>query len=303
MRSYFAFSQTESRGALLLILLTLVALGAGPWLSARKSQAVLPSSQDWHTLDSLVAVLDQMEATSFAQPKREAAFPFNPNTADSATLTRLGFKPWIAQRMINYRQKGGTFRIKSDVKKIYGLSDATYQRLYDYLQLPEQLAARSQHSTPKSSTQLVPAPRATAEQKKEKERVISLDINQADTTSLKQLRGIGSVLANRIVKYRQKLGGFHTTEQLREVYHMTETGTHSVLKSTYVAEDHQLRLLNINQADVTILAQHPYISWDLAQALVQHRQDYGKFRSLDDLREVYLINENVVEKIAPYLEI
>ena len=305
LRSYFAFSQTETRGALLLILVTLIALSAASLLSARFSKVSPVSTQDWYRLDSLVAVIDSREATGSTAVHLHSVtelFPFDPNVADSATLTQLGLKPWIAQRVVNYRQKGGAFRIKTDFKKIYGLSETAYHRLYPYLQLPEKLAVRKR----KEATRGVPrlsntaASSARAESKK---RTLSLDINAADTTQLKQLRGIGSRLAARIVKYRQALGGYRTKEQLQEIYHLTESGAVSLQKNTYIASGDQVRRLNINRADAKILAQHPYISWDLARALVQHRQDYGEFHSLDDLREVYLMTEKVFEKITPYLEI
>ena len=296
MRSYFAFSRTETRGALLLLFFTLVALGLTHWVSIKTAQPPPLSEKDWHVLDSLVAVLEREEEPFLATPRpRVISHPFNPNTADSATLTQLGLKPWVARRVVNYRQKGGRFRIKADFKKIYGLPDTTYQRLYAYLQLPEERAARKRTAPTARPVPVLP--------KAKEAKHLSLNINTADTALLKQLPGIGSVLASRIVKYRRKLGGYHSLAQLQEVYHMTERGAVSVRKSTYVAEDHPLRRLNINEADATILAQHPYISWDLARALVRHRQDYGEFRSLDDLREVYLMNEKVLEKITPYLEI
>ena len=302
MRSYFAFSHTETRGALLLLLLTLMVLGTAGFLSARMTQTAPLSEQDWRTLDSLVALLDSRgEAAPSTAPTRNKLFPFDPNTTDSATLTHLGLRPWIAQRVINYRRKGGQFRIKADFKKIYGLPDATYQRLYAYLQLPEK------RSRPKKNTAVrTPLPSAGKNPSKRKTtatRTLSLDINTADTTQLRLLPGIGSKLSARLVKYRQKLGGYHSKEQLQEIYHLTERGAVSLQKNTYIAEGSPLRRININHAEAKILAQHPYISWDLARALVQHRQDYGEFRSLDDVREVYLMTEKVFEKIAPYLEI
>lgn len=130
-----------------------------------------------------------------------------------------------------------------------------------------------------------------------------MDINTADTAQLKQLPGIGSKLSARIVKYRQVLGGYHRVDQLREVYHMTDRGIASLQESAYVAPGNHPRRININGSDAAALAKHPYISWEIARAVVAHRQDYGEYRSLDDLREVYLMTPKLFEKISPYLEI
>ena len=300
MRSYFAFSQTETRGALLLILCTLMALTTASFWSARMPDVSPLAAQDRRMLDSLVAVIDRREASLPATHSAVALFPFDPNVADSATLVQLGLKPWIARRVVNYRQKGGKFRIKADVKKIYGLPEATYQRLQAYIQLPAQRAVRTKTATSVSRSA---TPAAQPVPKEKKKRTLSLNINTADTALLKQLPGIGSKLSARIVKYRQKLGGYYAMNQLQEIYHMTEAGATSLQTRTYITDGYPVHRININRADAAILAQHPYISWDLARALVQHRQDYGEFRSLDDLREVYLMTEKVFEKTAPYLEI
>ena len=311
IRNYFAFSQTETRGAVLLLFFTLSMIAGSAFLSARMTHSYPTSDNDRRTLDSLVAVLEQVRSdktrpdkvqpVAFSSEQTLALFPFDPNVTDSATFTQLGLTPWIAQRVLRYREKGGVFHSKADFKKIYGLPEATYYRLYDYMQLPEKAVARKKATgvtKPRKTASL-----STRSEREEKNHVISLDINIADTTLLKQLPGIGSTLSARIVKYRQKLGGYHHINQLQEVYHMTDLGVASLQKRAYVAEGNRLHKLNINRSDAKTLAQHPYISWDLARALVKHRQDYGEFRTLDDVQEVYLMTEKVFEKIAPYLEI
>lgn len=302
LRDYFAFSRTETRGTVLLLLLTGSVITASTVLSAR-TNSLLHTDEDWQTLDSLVTWLDQASSAPIASTSAHVAlFPFDPNNADSATLTQLGLKPWIAQRVLRYREKGGAFRRKADFKKIYGLPEETYLRLYDFIQLPENYIAAKKSVVPRQPERTTTSSEPTGLTKKEV-RVLSVDINTADTTLLKKLPGIGSKLSARIVKYRQLLGGYHTMSQLQEIYHMTDLGVASLQKSAYIAEENHLHILNINTSDAKTFAQHPYISWELARALVAHRQDYGEYRALDDLLEVYLMTEKVFEKIAPYLEI
>ena len=298
MRGYFAFSHAEARGAVLLIALTLSGMAVAAYVASRTTVTSASTEQDRRMLDSLVAILEDHHLPTSTTPPASKPFLFDPNTADSATLCQLGLSPRLARRVINYRSKGGMFRRKEDFSKIYGLPEATYQRLYSFIQLPERLNAPRTARAGISRRRSLPPPAS-----EERSTLSWLNINTSDTAQLKQLPGIGSTLAARIVKYRQKLGGYHSVEQLEEIYHMTDQGLKSLKARTLIQPEDSLRRVNINHADLKTLAQHPYISWDLARALVQHRQNYGEYGSLDDLREVYLMTEKVFEKVAPYLEI
>ena len=288
-----------------LLLFTLGVITLSAFFIGRSSTPAPISEHDWEALQALVAQLDSNQAVSPARTERSIVLrPFNPNTADSATLTQLGLSPWIARRVLRYRAKGGVFRVKSDFKKMYGLPEATYERLYDYLQLPEKKRYTPAARVAKGQTDRTDQPRVGYAKRTETAyRREPLDINAADTSLLKRLPGIGSILSARIVKYRQLLGGFHRLEQLQEVYHMSERGAASVRTEAYIAEGNQVQRLNINQLDAKTLAQHPYISWEVARAVVNHRRDYGNFQALEDLREVYLIDEELFAKLTPYLEI
>ncbi len=304
INEYFAFSQTEVRGMVVLLLFTLGVIGLSAFFTGRSSTAPIPD-HDWETLEALVTQLDSSQVVSSTRTERSIVFrPFNPNTADSATLTQLGLSPWIARRVLRYRAKGGVFRVKSDFKKMYGLPEATYERLYDYIQLPEKKRRTPASRAAKDQTDRTDKPRVSYAKRTETAyRREPLDINAADTSSLKRLPGIGSTLSARIVKYRQMLGGFHRLEQLQEIYHMSERGAASLRTEAYIAEGNQVRRLNINRLDAKTLAQHPYISWEVARAVVNHRRDYGNYQTLEDLREVYLIDEELFAKLMPYLEI
>ncbi len=305
IHEYYAFSQTEVRGMVFLLLFTLGIIGLSAFYTNQPSTTPVPD-RDWKTLEALVAQLDSNQASfSYARPEKKVVLhPFNPNTADSATLTQLGLSPWIARRVLRYRAKGGVFRIKSDFKRMYGLPQATYERLYDYIQLPEEKRASASTAAKGQTSRKEKSGASSFERgNNAAERREPLNINVADTGSLKRLPGIGSTLSARIVKYRQLLGGFHRLEQLEEVYHMSERGAASLRSEAYVAEGNTVTPLNINRLDVKTLAQHPYISWEVARAVVNHRRDYGNYQTLEDLREVYLIDEELFAKLTPYLEI
>lgn len=128
-----------------------------------------------------------------------------------------------------------------------------------------------------------------------------VDINTADTTRLQMLRGIGSVFANRIVKYRALLGGFVNTEQLLEVYGMTEDRYLSIEPHITLSKSN-VKMLLINLASLDDLRHHPYIDYYQARAIINYRNTVGPIRNSEDLMKISLLDENTIRKIAPYIQ-
>ena len=223
-------------------------------------------------------------------------FFFNPNLATVYDFQRLGLSSKVAQTIVNYRNKGGTFKRPEDFKKVYGLSKEDFKRLESYIQLevpplpsnPEDLADKEE-TTPK-----LPASYESPSKKN-----VTLDINTASAAEWQQLRGIGAAYANRIVKFREALGGFASVEQVAETYQLPDS-TFQKIKPFLIASTIQ-RKLAINQADVNVLSAHPYLSKKEAQVLLNYRTQHGNFKSIDDVRKVKILSENTLKKLEPYL--
>lgn len=231
---------------------------------------------------------------SAAESKKVRLFAFNPNLATAAELESLGIPSTQARRIVNYRGKGGRFRQKADLLKIYGLDSITYQRLYPFIDLPAVRPARR------------PAP-AGRKEKPPPERVrpaiAAFDLNETDTATLKKIRGIGSVLAERIVRYRARLGGFVAPNQLHEVYRLDSMVIDALFRAAYIAEDFVPRSISLNTSDEYVLAVHPYIGKTLARAIVAYRYQHGSFGSVDELRHIHHVDDSVFFRIRPYLSV
>jgi competence ComEA-like helix-hairpin-helix protein len=143
-------------------------------------------------------------------------------------------------------------------------------------------------------------PNAYAEEKKA--RLTVADINTTDTTALIALPGIGSKLAYRIINFRDKLGGFHSVDQVGETYGLPDS-TFQKIKPYLNINPNAVRKININTATKDELKAHPYIRWQLANAIVEYRNQHGTYKSIDDLRNIVLIDEATLNKIAPYLSL
>jgi competence protein ComEA len=221
-------------------------------------------------------------------------FEFDPNTIDAAGWKRLGVRDKTIATIQNYLSKGGKFRKADDIKRIYGLFPDEAERLLPYVKIARAentaYTPKTYDNTTNESTPTYTKPTYTPK---------TIDINTADTTALISLPGIGSKLAARIINYRVKLGGFSSVNQLAETYGVPDS-TFQKIKGKLVFNG-GIRQLNINTADANTLKVHPYIKWNIANAIVQYRTQHGNYSSIADLKKIEIIDEQTFNKIAPYL--
>ncbi|MFD2246088.1 ComEA family DNA-binding protein [Pontibacter ruber] len=307
IRRYFGFSQREVNGFLWLISI-MVLLTAAPFLFDLFYKPTNPdagTAADKQLLDSLVA---QLEAR---QPEERggrykvptvALRPFNPNQLTAEQWQAFGLPRYLAQRILNYRSKVGDFTYKAELGKIYGLPDSVFQRLYPYIELPVERPDKYGRSKSIAGTSSKPYSNPNwSSRPREKFILAPFNINTADTTQLKQIRGIGSKLSARIVKYRNSLGGFHSMAQVGEVYGLQPEVVDSLHKYTFVPKTNTLQQLSINTATADQLRAHPYISSNVARAIVAYREQHGPYQHLEEVRKVKLVTQELFEKIRPYL--
>lgn len=289
VRAFFGLSRRETQGFIILLPLLILSVFIMPTYHLWKASQKQDFSKESKELDSLLARWTWEEKKdSILKEADHVLFTFNPNTSTKEDLIRLGFSNQLATRIHNYRTKKGRFVIKSDLLKIYGMDSGLYKRVFAFINLPEE------RETKKSA---LPAINETAVSlPKEK-----FDINQADTTQLISIYGIGSKLSQRIIKYKNQLGGFISMNQLSEVYGLDTAVINELNRKAYVTSDYQPKKININSATEKELSTHPYIKYSLAKAITTYRFQHGNFNSVEDLKKIALIDETFYNKIKPYL--
>lgn len=208
---------------------------------------------------------------------------FDPNSADENTLRKFGFNGYQASNLIKYRKSGGSFSTSRDVLKIYGIGSAFYKQIEKHIQI------ESFEKSPREDE-----PEIVAEPE------IHIELNSADSTELVKLRGVGSVFANRIIKYRNLLGGFYTTDQLLEVYNFPEE-TYRQIEPHIFVNQQKIQRIRLNFADYGQLIRHPYIEKDHVKAILDYRNSNGAFQSVEQLVESGIIDPEKVSKIKPYI--
>ena len=219
-------------------------------------------------------------------------FPFDPNTADSITFLRLGLKPWQAHNALQYRRHNGRWRKPESFLKLYGLTEKQGKELLPYIRIQknaEELLWEEQKNRRDSL-------RATLPQKYPPGTTISL--NDADTTMLKRVPGIGSYYASKIVRYRERLGGFVSVQQLLEI-----DGLPPKIETWFeIGEPVKTEKLRINHADFKILVRHPYLNYEQVKVITNHIRLRGPLKSFDDLKLSKEFTEKDFERLRPYID-
>lgn len=312
IRNFFGFSHGEAKGFLLLLWL-LLALSLGYVLYRNLPEEGYTSyAEDKALLDSLIQQMEQQEPEALPRLAHSAAleerlapefFPFDPNQLSVDSLRLLGLPQWLAGRIEKYREKGGRFRKKEDLRKIYGLSDSIYAQLAPYIYIRNQPAVAAKPE--RAQLEKVPSERSpsSAAGAVAKSPLLRLDINMADSLELQQVKGVGPVLSGRIVRFREKLGGFVSLEQLYEVWGLDSVVVERLQTQAYVQEDFKPAIIKINSASREELALHPYINPSQARLLHAYRQQHGPFKSPDELAKIHTLDSEFVKKVAPYIRL
>ena len=193
-------------------------------------------------------------------PRQVESFRFNPNTVSVEELQRLGFSEKQALAIEHYRQKGGRFRRKADFAKSFVVADSVYKRLEPFIDIPK------------------------------------LDINQADSTALLALPGIGPFFAGKVVQYRTQLGGYSTPEQLMDIWHFDQEKYDGLKDLITCSEPEPYPLWQLPEE---ALARHPYLSRAEAHGVVLYRQhNKPEACTLEGLQKAGVLSEEHAGKLS-----
>lgn len=228
------------------------------------------------------------------EEQKAERFAFDPNTADSIQLLRLGLRPFIVRNIYKYRAKGGRFRKPEDFARMYGLGKEEYKSLAPYIKISSDyqpssslISETEKSSTPKDSLRY-PVKLSVGEH---------IALNTADTTMLKRVPGIGSGYARAIVNYRNRLGGYVDVNQLLDIKGIPPEALQYI-----VLGNSDVKKLDVNHLSLNQLKQHPYLNFYQARALVESRRLHGPLRSAADLRLISDFTEADIKRLIPYLQ-
>jgi len=205
---------------------------------------------------------------------------FNPNNATKNELISIGFEPYLANNLIKYRSSGAVFYEKNDLLKLYGMDTLFFDKIEPYIVI--------------DTTNII------FDENEDIDELLIIEINSAEANDLIKIKGIGDVYSDRIIKYRNLLGGFVSVNQLTEVYGINPE-TIDIIKNQIIIDSSLVNCININSADFTSLIRHPYIEKENVQAILNYRKLVGKFEDKSELLSQKVISEELYLKLSPYI--
>lgn len=288
MKNYFTFSKSQKIGVVAIVIVIFIQI-----IILNKGNAV--GVPDPFVIDKSEYVIE--EGNSFYYDKKAVnsnannvnssyvLFEFDPNEVSIEDWVSFGFSQKQAKSIISYKQKINGFKVKEDLKQVYVISDSKYAELEPYIKIS------ANTETPSTSGQ----------DKSEEIEVNStvIDLNFASQEELIQVNGIGEFTAKGIIKYRKSLGGYHSVNQLKEVYGISGENFEKI-KPQLTINELQLKTINVNQLSIQSLIKHPYINWNVAQAIVDKRL-FNRLSSLQFLVENNYLSQEELNKVLPYV--
>lgn len=298
-KDFFYYSKSERRAIIVLLAVALVlstVLVGRKYLMPAHVLPVLTEDEEIKSFLSHLSMKDSLyrEKSVFhdIRPLPQAAVlrPFDPNKADSSTFRSLGLPSFVVRNILRYREKGGIFHTPESFARIYGLSEASFSKLKPYIVIDVQSSVSTSLKEERDTADFVPV-----RSDKYAEGTV-IDLNLADTASLKRIPGIGRGLAGMIVNYRKRLGGFYAVTQLQEIPYLD-----AELNHWFVVKNPQLEKLRVNRAGLDELRSHPYMDFYKARAILEYRRKRGNIKGLSQLSMMEEFAEKDLERLLPYL--
>lgn len=297
IKSWFSLSTREIRGASVLIVLIILVLLAPYAYHLFFEKAVWSHADFIETIDKLLPLQNDP-----AQPDPSHSttlFSFDPNTVGFNDMTKLGFSERQARTLINYRNAGGKFFSKGDLKKVYGMDEALYKQLRPYVAI----AAAEKDGNLKTDNAGEGANTFSSKSTKTdkyKHLDLKVELNTATVADLILIPGIGPVYAKRIISYRDNLGGFYSSSQLSEVYGINDSLLGEIQQFLLV-DTAAIQPLNLNTIDFRTLNNHPYVDYIYTKNIFKYKELMDTIINPGELLRNHLIDSQSYYKLLPYL--
>ena len=276
MWELFSFTITEQKGIVFVVMLFFATVVFRFWPWERVGDVTLHPVQS----DTLSTYEPVIKRVKYNKKRSWDLSRFDINYARASDLRHMGFSSSFISRWFQLKQEVGFVKSAQQLRDLQLLSESDFVIVEPFLDFS----------------------RYEAKPKREYDKhtkVVTVDVNQADSFEFKALRGIGKTLSKRIVKYRNALGGFYNIGQLSEVYGVSDSLLQ--LLNPQLTLTGNWSKLPINHASKSELKKHPYINYKEANAIINFRELHGFYKSIGDLEKIKLLDSTWLERIYPYL--
>lgn len=289
-KSYFSYSKQE-RSGIFFLLLIIVALQVVFYVVKYTTDNVEGNlSIDKETKDKIDALKQNSQ-----QKDAIRIYPFNPNFITDYKGYTLGMSVEEIDRLHTYRAQNKFVNNSVEFQNITHVSDSLLKEISPYFKFPEWANTKS------VSQRKIPSATFQRGLEIQKDNFQIKDLNSATAEDLKSIRGIGDKLALRIIKFRNRLGGFIVDDQLYDVYGLEPEVVKRTFERFNVLSQPQIEKINVNSASAEEISQLIYIRYNVATKIVEYREVNGSFSSFDELTKIPDFPIDKIHRIKLYL--
>ena len=284
----FVISKRSKRGLLVLILASLgLIFFPRVYMFFQNEEAFVINSEQIAEFERTHKKFKKRNYSYYTSKKKKYQVPtskFNPNLYTLSDWVNLGLSAKQSVVVLKFTERG--IYSEEDLKRIFVIPEVLFELIRDSVVYPE----RIQNSPNQEAF------------KKRVKHIAQLNLNTADTTEFMKIYGIGAFYAKQIIRYREKLGGFFTKEQLLEVWKMTPEAYDKIKDHVFISEN-DVQRIHINSVTIEELKAHPYLNWNKANSIIKMRTQRNGFKNIEELKESVLIDSETYEKLFPYLSL
>lgn len=292
IKSHFKFNKQERSGIFFLLLVIVLFQGAHFYFNIQAAPKPEPPFSVNAELQAEIDALKKLhtEKDSFKM------YPFNPNFISDHKAYALGMSVIEIDRLHAFRALNKFANSADEFQEVTQVSDSLLHKISPYFKFPEWTQKKNKRlttsSTAAKSSVLVP------------QKVVEVrDLNLITAEELKIINGIGEKLSARIIKFRNRLGGFLVNEQLLDVYGLEPIVVERTLKRFRVLQPPEIKQININAASISEISHLVYISYSMAQKIVDYRENNGRINSFDELKDIEGFAMDKIDRIQLYLSL
>ncbi len=288
-KSRFVLTNSQQNGILLLAGILIIVISAKYYYNTEiqqiQSSPNVIDSLAQHQLDSLKQ-LKLNEKSNYV----EKIYLFNPNFLKEGKAYRLGISAEEFDRLMAYRENGKWINSIEDFKEVTKVSDEVLNKISPYFKFPDWVIKQQNERKQRSQQKTI----ALTEKK---------DLNTASAENLKQVNGIGEKLSRRILNYKNKIGGFRSNIQLKDIYGLNFSTIEAINLQFEVQTTEALERIDINKASLIQLADVPYFDYELAREVFQFIKVNDGIASFEELSKIQQFPTSKIDRIKLYLAI
>lgn len=284
----FGYTKGDRNGIFLFCLILVIGIGFNYWSLNSISKSEINSDLT-QLEDSIQQVVDSLKNKQKLDSQR-IIYPFNPNFITDYKGYTLEMTVDEIDRLLRFRAQDQWINSKSQFQTVTQVSDEWMTTYGQYFKFPDWVVEAERN-------------RSKAEARDNLSFFEKKDLNTVVEADLVAVSGIGEVLAQRIIAYREKLGGFVNVIQLKDVYGLKYDVIENLEREIVLKSPVSVQKQNINTISVLELSELPYFDYEMSRTIVNFiklRQGISNFEELSKIED---FPSYKLDRIQLYLEI